>query len=183
MNFKLSEKRRCCLNCTYLYINYTPSTNDTYRTPDKANRNIYINDVNKLLDLQTKPDIQGYTVRNEHVKCYHDVWDFQNKPYFGLFEKPNDVPNDKYTESIFKERSKILKKIRLKGSCPFNNFNSYQSLEGTLQNMKFRAEYKDHKFNRNKEYILLIVTISTLMITIFNTFLKTHSTMYIKLLK
>lgn len=183
MCFKISKKRRCCLNCTYLYINYNPNTNGTYSMPSEKNRNIYRDDVNKLLGLETQSKSPGLKEGNEHVKCYHDVWDFSNKPYFGLFEKPNEVTRDEHRQTIFNERSKILKKRRYKGSCPFNNFNSYQSLEGNLKNMKFKSEYKDHKFNRNKEYILLIVTISTLLITIFNAFLKTNSTIYIKLLK
>lgn len=186
MCFKINliKNKRCCLNCTYLSINYDPLDNNSkYKMPDETNRNLYINDVNKLLNLQTPSKVQGYTQRNEDVKCHHDVWSFKNKPYFGLFEKPEKICTNKHNQAIIKERSKILTKRRSKGSCPFNKFNSYQSLEGSLKNMKFKGAYRDHRFNRSKEYILLIVTISTLSITIFNTFFKHSSTMYIKLLK
>lgn len=49
--------------------------------------------------------------------------------------------------------------------------------------MEFKSKYKEYRFNKNKEYVLLIVTVSTLLITIFNTLLKEPSTIYFKILK
>lgn len=184
-NFKkIGKNKRCCLNCTYLSINYYPNdSNSDYTMPNEKVRSLYRNDISALTDLQTKSGVKNLTENNEYVKCHHEIWNFNNKPYFGLFEKGTNITKEKNNTLIFKERSKILKKRRLKGSCPFNHFNSYQSLEGALNNMEFRSKYKEYRFNKNKEYVLLIVTVSTLLITIFNTFLKEPSTIYFKLLK
>lgn len=186
MNFKFKTRKskRCCLNCTYLSIDYAPNdSNSEYTTPNEKDRSLYRNDINSLINLQAKSHVANHTENNEHVKCYHEVWNFNNKPYFGLFEKKHNITKEENYKIIFKERSKILKKKRFKGSCPFNHFNSYQSLDGALKNMEFRSKYKEYRFNKNKEYLLLVVSVSTLLITIFNTFLKEPSTIYFKLLK
>lgn len=124
--FKIGKNKHCCLNCTYLSIDYSPNDSKSdYTMPNEKNRFLYRDNISTLINLEAKSSIKNMVENNEYVKCHNEGWNFNKKPYFGLFEKEMSITKEENYEIVFKERSKILKERIPKGSCPFNHFNSY----------------------------------------------------------